>query len=148
MRRIETDIGINAPPAAVWAVLTDLAGHAAWNPFITRIDGMPAVGSRLTVHIAPPGGKAMVFRPVVLAAERDRHFRWRGRLLVPGLFDGEHWFRLEPRDGGSATLFRHGEDFSGLLPAIMGGSIWDQTREGFARMNAALKQRVETAQAP
>lgn len=43
----------------------------------------------------------MTFRPTVLVAEPDRELRWRGRLLVPGLLDGEHAFVVEPRgDGG------------------------------------------------
>ncbi len=142
MRTIVTDIRIDAPVATVWRVLTDLPRHPEWNPFIRDIRGDLRDGGRLTVAIAPPGGKGMTFRPVVLTFAPERELRWRGRLLVPGLFDGEHWFRLEPE--GAGTRFHHGEDFSGLLVALMGGgAMWDRTRDGFAAMNAALKRRAE-----
>jgi uncharacterized protein YndB with AHSA1/START domain len=52
-RRIETSIEIEAPPEQVWAILTDFAGMAAWNPFIRSVSGALATGSRLSVHIAP-----------------------------------------------------------------------------------------------
>jgi hypothetical protein len=54
------------------------------------IQGKLEVGSRLSVRIGPPGAGAMTFRPSVLAAEPAREVRWRGRLFVAGLVDGEH----------------------------------------------------------
>ena len=38
----------------------------------------------------------MTFKPRVLNAEPERELRWLGHLLVPGLFDGEHSFTIEP----------------------------------------------------
>jgi len=37
----------------------------------------------------------MTFRPTILKAEPERELRWLGRLLLPGLFDGEHVFEIE-----------------------------------------------------
>ncbi|MBI2494818.1 MAG: SRPBCC domain-containing protein [Candidatus Rokubacteria bacterium] len=86
---------------AIDEVLTDFPAYPAWNPFIRRIAGAARPGARLAVHIQPAGGRGMTFRPTVLVAEPDRELRWRGRLLVPGLLDGEHAFVIEPRgDGG------------------------------------------------
>jgi hypothetical protein len=84
----------------------------------------------------------MVFRPLVLAAEPVRELRWRGKLLIPGLFDGEHYFRLEPLPGG-ATKLVHGENFSGLLVPMFRRSLEHGTRAGFVMMNEALRTRVE-----
>jgi len=70
--------------------------------------------------------------------------RWRGSLPIPGLFTGEHYFRLEPQAGGS-TRFVHGENFSGLLLPVLGG-ILAATQQGFEAMNAALKARAEASQ--
>jgi hypothetical protein len=93
-RRIETRIEISAPPGRVWALLTDFGGMPAWNPFIKSISGNLLQGGRLTVHIVPPGKSGMWFKPTVLALDAERELRWSGYLLLPGLFDGEHYFLL------------------------------------------------------
>jgi len=137
---IDTAIDIAATPAHVWSILTDFAAYPEWNPFIVRVAGYPRVGERLVVTIQPPGRKAMMFRPVVLAATPEVELRWRGRLLMPGLFDGEHLFRLSPAGGG--CRLEHSEVFTGLLSGLLGGTL-PATRRGFIAMNEALKTRAE-----
>ena len=69
--------------------------------------------------------------------------RWRGTVLMRGIFDGEHSFRLSEQAGGRCT-FTNEESFSGLLvPFIMGKAIRSATRSGFEAMNQALKRQVE-----
>jgi hypothetical protein len=136
-------IEIDASPAAVWAVLADVAAYPEWNPFVLSLEGDVRQGARLTARIAPPGGRAMTFRPTVLAAEPERELRWLGRLLVPGLFDGEHSFRIEPLADGR-TRFVQSERFSGVLVRLLGRTL-EQTRRGFEQMNEALKLRAEAA---
>lgn len=140
MPAIDTSIDIAATPTRVWEILTDFAAYPQWNPFIVRVAGLPVVGGRLVVTIQPPGRKAMMFRPVVLAATPEVELRWRGRLLMPGLFDGEHLFRLSPADGG--CRLDHSEVFSGVLAGLLGGTL-PATRRGFVAMNEALKARAE-----
>lgn len=142
MKKVETSIDIAASPARVWGILTDFPKHAEWNPFITAITGSLEVGSRLAIRVQPPGGKGMRFTPVLLAADPERELRWKGRLLVPGLFDGEHFFRLEPVETG--TRLHHGELFSGLFVAMTGQRSFDAIAEGFRAMNTALKSRAES----
>lgn len=141
MQHIETEILINASPEKVWAVLTDFEHHPKWNPFIKSIEGEKAVGKQLKVAIQPPGGGGMTFKPEVLAFEANKEFRWKGKLLVKGIFDGEHYFRLADA-GNGATRFSHGEKFSGFLVALM-GSMLDKTKAGFELMNEALKKECE-----
>ena len=142
MLTLATEIDIAAPAARVWDVLTDFAAYPEWNPFIRRIDGLPAARTTLIVRIQPPGGRAMSFRPTILRVEPERELAWRGRTLLPGLFDGEHLFVIEPR--GAGVRFRHGETFSGVLVPLLRRSLETTTRRGFEDMNAALKRRVET----
>jgi hypothetical protein len=143
MKRISTSIDIAAPAARVWAVLTDFARYPEWNPFIRRIVGSPATGTRLQVTIEPAGGRAMSFLPEVIVCEPERELRWLGRVLVRGVFDGEHSFRLAPLTPGSCG-FVHEERFSGILASlIMRGDMEARTRAGFDAMNRALKARVE-----
>ena len=141
MRFIDTRIEIAAPAARVWRVLTDFPRFPEWNPFITRIEGAPEPGARLRVEIKPPGKSPMTFTPKVLAARPGKELRWLGRLLLPGIFDGEHAFELEERDG--TCSFRQSERFSGLLVPLLGGAL-AATERGFEAMNAALKRRAES----
>ena len=122
-------------------MLTDFAHFVEWNPFILRIEGMAEPGARLRVEIKPPGRSAMTFTPTVLAARPGKELRWRGRLLLPGIFDGEHAFELEER--GGTCSFRQSERFSGLLVPLLGGAL-AATERGFDAMNAALKKRAES----
>lgn len=143
MFELVTEIEINASPDRVWRVLTDLPAHAEWNPFVHEISGPLSVGAKLTVRVRPPGGRGMTFRPTVRAVTPGSEFRWLGHLLVPGLFDGEHYFRLSPV-GNTSTRFVHGERFSGLLVSLARSSLDSGTRAGFEAMNQALKARAES----
>lgn len=140
--RIDTTIDIAAPVQRVWQILCDFPGYARWNPFVRAISGEPEVGASLVVSLEPPGGRAMRFRPIIVAFERERELRWKGKLLIPGLFDGEHWFRLREHAPGGTT-FEHGEQFSGLLVPRFRPTLEDATRRGFVAMNEALKGEAE-----
>jgi hypothetical protein len=142
MHQLETRIEIEAPVERVWALLTDFPSYARWNPFVRSIEGTLEVGQSLKVFVQPPGAKGMQFRPIVLAAEPHRELRWKGKLLLPGLFDGEHYFRLEGRPGGGLT-FRQGEIFSGMLVPLFRRSLDGATKQGFVAMNEALKREAE-----
>ena len=141
MRELRREIEIDAPPERVWAVVTDFAAYPEWNPFIRRISGELREGARLEVRIEPPGGRATTFKPTVRAVETNRELRWLGRLLVPGIVDGEHSLRIEQREGGSSR-FVQSERFSGVLVGLFKGTL-AKTETGFEQMNAALKARVE-----
>jgi len=143
MLTLQTEIEIAATPAQVWSILMDFPNHDRWNPFIRSLEGTARVGETLTVFIRPPGGRGMRFRPTVLTVAEAREFRWKGKLLVPGLFDGEHFFILEAAANGK-VLFKQGEIFSGLLVPLMKKSLEGGTRAGFAAMNEALKRRAES----
>ena len=53
MKVLESSIDINSSPEQVWAVLTDFARFADWNPFITSIEGSPDRGTRLAITSGP-----------------------------------------------------------------------------------------------
>jgi hypothetical protein len=139
MRRIATAIDIDAPAEAIWRVLVDFPAYPDWNPFL-RISGEARVGARLEVTVQPEGGKTMTFRPTVLMVQPDCELRWLGRVLIPGIFDGEHAFIIAPQTRG--CRLRHEETFRGLLvPAF--GAMLANTARSFAKLNISLKQRVE-----
>jgi hypothetical protein len=140
-REISHTIEIEASPAEVWAILTDSASFRAWNPFIHSLDGELRTGAKLSVTVQPPGHRSSTFHPTVLAAVPARELRWIGRVLIPGIFDGEHGFLLEPTATGHTRLTQM-EHFSGILVRPFSRTI-DSTEIGFQQMNEALKARAE-----
>jgi hypothetical protein len=142
-RGISHTIEIDATPAEVWAILTDFRAFPTWNPFIRNLEGEPRSGGRLSVTIQPPGGRSSTFRPTVLVAEPARELRWLGRMLIGGIFDGEHSFRLEPTPAGGTRLTQ-AERFSGILVRPFRTTL-DRSELGFRQMNEALKARAEAA---
>lgn len=101
MKTVSSTVEINASPERVWAILTDLPGHASWDPFITAISGSLVPGQKLNVTIHPPGNRPTSFKPTVKSVVEDRELAWLGRLVMPGLFDGAHRFTLEPTQSGT-----------------------------------------------
>jgi hypothetical protein len=141
-KTLEAVIEMQATPERVWNVLTDFSAYPAWNPFIRRIAGEARAGARLEVFIQPAGGRGMTFRPTVLVAHPGRELRWRGRLLLPGLLDGEHVFEIVPGQDGR-TRFVQREMFRGLLVPLFARTLERGTLMGFRAMNTELRARVE-----
>ncbi|BDD08456.1 hypothetical protein FUAX_08880 [Fulvitalea axinellae] len=134
---IKTEILINAPVSKVWKVLTSFGEYPRWNPFLTLLEGDPVEGGRISVTLSK-----MTFRPRVLAYRENSEFRWRGHLLMPGIFDGEHWFKLRETESGE-TMLTHGETFGGVLVPVFRSKLLGETKTGFEAMNWALKTVAE-----
>jgi hypothetical protein len=142
MRELNTEIEINASAERVWRLLTDFEAYPQWNPFIRSIEGKPESNSKLKIFIQPSGTSGMKFSPTVLKAEPPKELRWLGRLLIRGLFDGEHILIIEPL-AENRIKFVQREKFSGLLVPLFWRSLETDTRRGFNEMNIALKERAE-----
>jgi hypothetical protein len=120
-KTLHTEIDIDASAQRVWDALTDPVAYPTWNTFITSLVGSLTPGSRLEVRLEPPGGRAMTFRPTVLVAKPRRELRWIGRLLMPGVFDGEHIFQIHQIDENRVRFVQE-EHFSGLLVPLLAAS--------------------------
>lgn len=143
MRRLLTTLDIEAPAARVWDILTDFPRYPDWNPYISRVEGELVPLRRLRVTTPPVLARPHSFRPTLLDVDPGAKFRWAYIILSPRLFRGEHFFALESVDPGSTRLV-HGESFSGLLTPLYMILRYHSTKREFERMNARLKQRVES----
>jgi hypothetical protein len=143
MRVITADIEIDASPAEVWTVLTDLSSYPDWNPHIREAAGQVAAGNRLTMRMYPATGRPVTIRPIVLAARPGTQLLLRGAL--PGIFgrlvfSGEHSFTLT--DSGGGTYLVQSESFRGALIPFIGKSL-TAAQASFSEHNQALKRRAE-----
>jgi len=142
MKELRSEIDIHASDERVWQLLTDFASYPQWNPFIRRVSGEAKTGARLEVYLQPSGARGTTFRPRVLKVEPKRELRWLGHLVIPGLFDGEHIFTIEPLEANRVHFVQR-ELFTGLLVPLFAHGLDTDTRRGFDEMNQALKVRAE-----
>ena len=84
----------------------------------------------------------MTFTPVVLISVPNSEFRWKGKLGVSGIFDGEHYFILKVLSPQKTELI-HGERFSGILTGLIFNLLKNSTIQGFKAMNNSLKSHLE-----
>ncbi|MFZ4263345.1 SRPBCC family protein [Sphingobacterium sp. HJSM2_6] len=140
--KIETQIQIFAPIENVWDVLSDFESYPLWSEFIKQFDGIPEVGRRTKVHLEAPESMKIVMNPVFLVIAEQEEIRWKGKLVIPGIFDGEHYFKLEA-SGPNQTKLTQGENFSGILIPFLKKMINVNTKQGFNTFNKAIKKRVE-----
>jgi len=141
MKKIKTEIIIDKDVSAVWNVLMDFESYPNWNPFVRSIEGEKYIGKKVSVTCNTAGGKMVSFKPIIIKLETDREFRWKGKLGFRGIFDGQHYFKLE-KMGENQTKFIHGEDMSGVLVSLMGKTL-NKMNDSFEMMNEALKKECE-----
>ena len=141
-RSIQTEIEIDASAEQVWKVLTDFQNYPNWNPFIRKISGDLEVNAKLDVEIKPADKEAMGFKPRLLVVKPQQEMRWLGRVLLPRVFDGEHYFIIEEISANRVKLI-HGEKFRGGLVPVLWSGMEKSTIEGFKVMNLNLKNQVE-----
>lgn len=136
-KEIMTRININATPEKVWSILTDFEDYPNWNPFVAWLKGEVKVGN--TIEVSLPG---MKFKPKVLTFDKPNEFRWLGSLLMKGIFDGEHIFKIE-KDQNGTVVFHHGEKFGGILVPVFSKMLDTKIKRGFEALNEKLKQKCE-----
>ncbi|MBI1851115.1 MAG: SRPBCC domain-containing protein [Planctomycetes bacterium] len=134
-----TVAAIGAAPEAVWKVLADAAGYAAWNPEIVAIEGRFALGERIKARVKLGSGAIRSVPMRVTTFDAPSRMEWTGGLPF-GLFVGRRTFSVTPR--GRGTEFRLELSMTGPLAPLILRSVGDRQPEidSFA---AALKAHVE-----
>ena len=139
MRTMSAAIDIDASPAQVWAVLTDLGSYHEWNPLFVEASGNVAEGQRIRLRSKhPANGRLMTVKPKITAVRPGTELRWAAGL--PGFISGEHAFTLTPTDGGTRLV--QSESFKGPLTRFS-GKTFANAGASFQALNEALKKRAE-----
>jgi hypothetical protein len=142
LKEIRTEIEIKASPQRAWQVLTDFDNFPQWNPFIRQINGEAKVGIKLEIHLQTSRGKIRTYRPTVTKVEPNHELRWSGKSFVPGMFNGERIFTIEPLEVNHIR-FVHREIFTGLGVSLAGNRMDKDMYQSFDKMNNAFKEKVE-----
>lgn len=142
MPAIKTFIDIGASPERVWRVLTDFSAYPKWNPIFREIVGAAREKTTLKVRMHLPRGGVRKFKATVMRAIPAAELRWRMKLLIQGIFDGEHTFIIVPHGLKGVRLIQR-EHFSGLLAPLILPFIESKTTAAFEAMNKALKKAAE-----
>ena len=155
---VEVRIWIDAPPARVWELVSDVEQMPAMSSelqSVTWLDGAagPAMGARFTGHNRHEAMGEWEATSQVVECEPERVFGWAvGDAASPAA----QWrFRLEPKDGGTelSEWVRLGPGRSGLSSAIdrmpdkEQKIVFVRLREFERNMTATLEQLKARAEA-
>ena len=142
MKRIHTQVDVDAPAASVWQILADFGAYAAWNPLIPRASGHAREGAEVDMFIAPPGLASKRTKVRLVAVDRERELRWLGRFVLPKLLDGDHRYRLTPLSDDRVRVVQE-ECFDGLLVPLVAHMLVPRMTAAFEASNDALKTHAE-----
>lgn len=148
---IEDTVEIAAPPAQVWALVTDLPRMASWSPQVLRtvVRGPVRRGTR-ALNVNRDGWKVWPTRSEVVDFEPHRRFAFRV------LENRSVWsFTLEPTAGGTRLTQRretpHGisKVSNTLVGKVLGGqeAFTASLREGMRTTLERIRAEAESAAA-
>ncbi len=149
-RELHAETTVAAPPAAVWAALTDFSRMPRWSPELVTMRPLLRGGLRVGQQYAALNRRGAVVWPtrsVVAVLEPEQTIAWDTRS------SGARWiWELEPTDDGGTRVVhrrpvpRRLTRVSGLFAgALLGGAAGhaDELEAGMATTVSRLKAAVE-----
>ncbi|MEH3130312.1 MAG: SRPBCC family protein [Mycolicibacterium neoaurum] len=144
---LQAQIDIDAPPAKVWALISDLSRMPEWSPQTRKMKllGSMRVGAK-TVNVNRRGLQAWPTTSTIIAIEPERKLAFRVDL------NGTEWsYELEPTEGGTRVVeSRRAPNgvkkvSTVLVNAMMGGvpSFEEELVDGMNQTLARIKAAAE-----
>lgn len=140
---IEHRLGVSAPPAVVWRILSDLERWGEWSGLYTNVRGKLRIDEVLTLDLALEGERPETLKASVLDWAPELQIHWKVR-LAGGLLTSTRYLEIE-RLTEEGCIFSNGEVFKGPLARFVPRRLKAKIRRAFAAMSEALKERAETA---
>lgn len=136
-KTVHSEVIINAPVEAVWAVIDDTANYPEWNPSMQVIDGTVAVGNKVAYQFTDSHGVQSKITATVKQKVANEVLYQSGG--IPTVITYDNYWRVEPIDN-NATKVSITEEYTGVY-------VWfwnaDSVEQAYQLQNEALKQRVE-----
>jgi len=127
---VEFDLVIDAPPEAVWEVISDPRNLPHWDRHIVRVDGIPAgglrEGTRYTTEM-----RFMALRTTIDGAVLEWDPPRAARFRLTGLLDATVTSTIEPLSG-DRSLLEHAIDYR-----FRGGPLGEIAARSLARLGGA-----------
>jgi hypothetical protein len=142
MRHYESTALIQAPPEAIWSVLTDAPGYADWDSGVVRVEG--TIAPQEKIKVVSEANPKRAFPVKVTEFAPGERMVWSGGMPL-GLFKGVRTFRLQPEDG--ATRFTMREEYGGPMLPLIWRSMPD-LGPSFEQFASGLKARAEQGATP
>jgi hypothetical protein len=138
VRSYEAVTRIDASPADVWALLTDVGSWRDWDSGVDRVEGRVALGEPLTIFATMIRSKP--FQVTVTEIRPQEAMRWRAGLRF-GVATIERNYTLDAQeDGGTVLTVR--EDHTGPLAVLLDRRTPD-LNPSFRQFCAGLKAVAE-----
>ena len=138
--QVERSIEIQASPAVVWSVLSDLEAYDEWNSYSPSAEGELAPGGVVTIE-ARLGEEVRRVDNRVTRVEPERSLCWHSMNWFEFLVRGTRCRDLEPSAAG--TRLRHHEVMEGPLAGLIKWVYRPRIEAGLEQMNADLKRAAE-----
>jgi uncharacterized protein YndB with AHSA1/START domain len=127
---VDFSVVVDAPPDAVWEVISDPRNLPHWDRHIVRVDGIPPgglrEGDRYTTDM-----RFMVLRTSIDGEALEWDPPRRAVVRLRGLLDADVTSTIEPLSGGR-SLLRHVIDYR-----FRGGPLGDIAARSLARLGGA-----------
>jgi uncharacterized protein YndB with AHSA1/START domain len=127
---VEFDLVVDAPPQAVWEVISDPRRLPHWDRHIVRVDGIPPEGlhkgSRYTTEM-----RFMVLRSTIDGNVLEWDPPHRSKIRLTGLLDATVTSTIEPL-AGDRSLLQHVVDYH-----FRGGPLGEVAARSLARVGGA-----------
>ncbi|MGQ2971880.1 SRPBCC family protein [Brevundimonas mediterranea] len=142
MKRLTSEIIVDAPPQNVWDILADIPAYPEWNNS-TRIflDGKKAEEIIYGLAAVRPNGKEVSWRLPGRMLEHLKPDLIAWQLGMRGFVFLNMAYTLTPRGAGTHVLFS--ADVSGLVPSIFPNHFPNLLPAPMAGTLRALKRRAE-----
>jgi len=130
MTMVEIDLVIEAPPEAVWEVISDPRNLPHWDRHISRVEGVPADGLRPGMRYTTEM-RFMAFRTHVAGEVLEWEPPRLSVIRLAGLLDATVTSVVEELSGGR-SLLEHTVDYR-----FRGGLLGELAARSIARMGGA-----------
>jgi hypothetical protein len=140
--KFEARIGVQAPPAVLWDLLSDPARWPSWCPIYPQAAGEIRIGARLSLTVDLPGKAPRQAAPTILDWVPQEQILWSDRVWR-GWAKPMRFIEIDQLDA-NACIVANGEVYRGTFAELYAEANRKALKRGFAVFNEALKAEAES----